>query len=374
MSIKELMSKSLQIFRSFTLFYFIVSFGFSLSSELARCCDKLLPRFDEHINVAPEGMVWIPGGTFTMGGQMEEFMNDWPISAQSRYDERPLITIQLDGFWMSETPITNAEFKAFVDATGYITTAEKAPLMEDIMKSLPPESPPPPKELLVPASLVFAEPKAKVSLRDPYAWWRWERNANWRNPEGLQSSIKNRMDHPVVHVSYYDAIAYAEWKGMALPTEAQWEYAARGNKDQKAFIWGDEPLSENSKMINIWQGDFPNQNLKTDGYSTTSPVNHYKPNNFGLYDMAGNVWEWVADWYHDRAYAIQKEKASNLNPTGPSTSFDPNEPYIKKRVIRGGSFLCNDSYCSGYRPAARMKNSPDTSTNHTGFRLVKNIK
>ena len=368
------MSKSLQIFRSFTLFYFIVSFGFSLSSELARCCDKLLPRFDEHINEAPEGMVWIPGGTFTMGGQMEEFMNDWPISAQSRYDERPLITIQLDGFWMSKTPITNAEFKAFVDATGYITTAEKAPLMEDIMKSLPPESPPPPKELLVPASLVFAKPKAKISLRDPYAWWRWERNANWRNPEGLQSSIENRMDHPVVHVSYYDAIAYAEWKGMNLPTEAQWEYAARSNKDQEAFIWGDEPLSENSRMINIWQGDFPNQNLKTDGYITTSPVNHYKPNDFGLYDMAGNVWEWVADWYHDQAYAIQKEKASNLNPTGPSISFDPNEPFIKKRVIRGGSFLCNDAYCSGYRPAARMKNSPDTSSNHMGFRVVKNMK
>ena len=343
-------------------------------SEALPCCDAMPSRFaSSDLNTTQyKGMVWIPGGTFEMGGEVAEFMNEWPYFARSRNDERPIHPIELSGFWISETPVTNQEFKDFVDATGYQTTAEKAPTLEEIMPLLPPGTPPPPKEALVAASLVFKAPSYSVSLNNALAWWEWKPKANWKQPEGPGSTIKNRMDHPVVHVSYYDALAYAEWKGMSLPTEAQWEYAARGGKEQMIFKWGNEPLSETSPSINTRQGKFPNQNTEADGYSATSPVKTFAPNGYGLYDMSGNVWEWVADWYHVDTYATRaKLKEPELNPQGPENSYDPQEPYLAKRVIRGGSFLCNDSYCSGYRPAARMKNSPDTSSNHTGFRVVK---
>lgn len=374
---KELNPYSLKInaqlsLKNSIIILFSFLFGLPIHSALLPCCDTTPSRFESIPSEPPTGMIWIPGGTFVMGGQIEECMKEWPSIAQSRDDERPLHTVQLDGFWISETPVTNAEFKLFVEATGYKTTAEKVPLIEEIMASLPPGTPPPPKELLVPASLVFTPPDEAISLRDPFAWWRWQKDANWRQPEGPNSSIENRLNHPVVHVSYLDALAYAQWKNMSLPTEAQWEYAARGGKHQETFIWGNEPLVENTGVINIWEGQFPHKNTESDGYSGTSPVKNFKPNDFGLYDMAGNVWEWVADWYHPDAYKIQAAKASNLNPQGPAYSYDPNEPYAQKRVLRGGSFLCNDAYCSGYRPAARMKNAPETSTNHTGFRLVKN--
>ena len=345
----------------------------SIQAEAASCCDATPARFSAQQTEIIDGMVWIPAGTFTMGGTVRDFMHEWPYFARSRDDERPLHSVTLSGFWISETPVTNRQFKAFVDATDYITTAEKAPKLEDILPLLPPGTPPPPKEALTPASLVFNPPDQSVPLHNPLAWWQWESGANWRQPEGPGSSIEDRWDHPVVHVSYFDACAYAEWKGMSLPTEAQWEYAARGGNHQEAFIWGNKPVSESAPNINIWQGAFPNDNTLADGYFSTSPVKTFPANNYGLYDMAGNVWEWVADWYHINAYA-QRADANEpvVNPQGPTESYDPQEPHLAKRVIRGGSFLCNDAYCSGYRPAARMKNSPDTSSNHMGFRIVKN--
>ena len=345
------------------------------NSEVLPCCDAIPSRFASSDLEQYSGMIWIPEGTFTMGGKVADFMKEWPFIARSRNDERPLHPVQLSGFWISETPVTNQEFKNFVDATGYQTTAEKAPTLEEIMPLLPPGTPPPSREALIAASLVFQAPTHSVSLNNPLAWWQWRPKANWKQPEGPGSSIEDRMDHPVVHVSYFDALAYAEWKGMSLPTEAQWEYAARGGKEQMIFTWGNEPLSETSPIINTWQGKFPNKNTEADGYYGTSPVKTYAQNDYGLYDMSGNVWEWVADWYRVDTYANRaKLEETTLNPQGPKESYDPQEPHLAKRVIRGGSFLCNDAYCSGYRPAARMKNSPDTSTNHTGFRVVKNIE
>ena len=340
--------------------------------ETLSCCEGAPSRFGISSSSFSDEMIWIEGGEFTMGGEVADFMRKWPYGARSRSDERPLHQVKLDGFWISRTPVTNHDFKQFVDKTGYVTTAEKIPRLEDIMKGLPPGTPPPSAEMLVPASMVFTSPDKVVPLNNVLSWWRWQKGANWKQPEGPGSSIDNRMDHPVVQVSYYDAQAYADWKGFDLPTEAQWEYAARGGHDQRIFTWGNNPIKQGEAPINIWEGSFPNQNTLEDGYLTTSPVFAFTPNDYGLYDMSGNVWEWVSDWYHDRAYSMRKKEEPVINPIGPDTSYDPAEPYLSKRVIRGGSFLCNDSYCSGYRPAARMKTSPDTSANHTGFRLVKN--
>ncbi|MBT8045522.1 MAG: formylglycine-generating enzyme family protein [Pontiella sp.] len=326
------------------------------------CCGVLPSRFGLPAPTAPEGMVWIPGGEFTMGGA-DHF---------ARPDEKPLHRVRLDGYWISRTPVTNAEFKQFVDATGYITTAEKAPTLEEVMKGAPPGTPPPDESMLVPASMVFRPPGYPVGLDNPLVWWQWKKGACWNAPTGPGSSIKDKMDHPVVHVSWYDAKAYAKWKRMALPTEAQWEYAARGGHEQQPFIWGDEAVTRGPAKINIWEGSFPARNTKKDGHYYTSPVTAFAPNDFGLYDMAGNVWEWVNDWYHADAYSMRARQKVSVNPYGPSGAYDPAEPGVAKRVTRGGSFLCNDSYCSGYRPAARMKTSPDTSLIHTGFRVVWN--
>ena len=342
-------------------------------NEMLSCCENIPLRIGTNANISKDNMVWIPSGEFTMGAEVADFMNDWPFSARSRADERPLHRVKLDGFWISRTPITNQEFKNFVDSTGYITTAEKPIKLEDIMKGLPPGTPPPKKESLEPSSMVFTSPKRTVKINNVLSWWRWQKDANWKQPEGPGSSIENRMDHPVVQISYYDALAYADWKGMSLPTEAQWEYAARGGREQQIFTWGNTPIDNSNPQINIWQGSFPYNNTLNDGYESTSPVTAFPPNDYGLYDMSGNVWEWVADWYHNREYSMRLSSEIIENPTGPKTSYDPDEPYLAKRVIRGGSFLCNDSYCSGYRPGARMKTSPDSSANHTGFRVVKNV-
>lgn len=290
---------------------------------------------------------------------------------QAKPDEQPVHPVQLDGFWIRRTPVTNAEFRQFVEATGYVTTAEKTPALEEIMKNLPPGTPPPAKEMLIPASLVFQQTIRPVPLNNPYVWWRWQGGADWRHPEGPDSSIEGKDDHPVVHVSWFDASAYAEWAGMRLPTEAEWEYAARGGLNQKPYVWGEEAVDQGTVKINIWEGRFPVENTAKDGFTSTSPVDHFKPNGYGLYDMAGNVWEWVNDWYRPDTYARRAaSETPAVNPQGPDNSYDPQEPYTSKRVTRGGSFLCNDSYCSGYRPSARMKTSPDTSLVHTGFRCV----
>ncbi len=320
------------------------------------CCGKLPSRFAP---TAPEGMVWIPGGEFVMGS----------TDHYAKPDEQPLHRVKLDGFWISRTPVTNKQFEEFVKATGYITTAERAPTAEEILSQCPPGTPPPPADMLVAASLVFKPSGRPVPLNNALIWWEWKAGADWRHPQGLGSSIESKGDHPVVQVSWYDAQAYCKWAGLRLPTEAEWEYAARGGLDQKINVWGDEPAD--AAKCNIWQGQFPVKDTAEDGFAGTSPVGSFPPNGYGLADMAGNVWEWVNDWYRPDTYAHDATNAVTVNPQGPVSSFDPDEPYAKKRITHGGSFLCNDQYCSGYRPSARMKTSPDTSLCHTGFRCVR---
>lgn len=306
-------------------------------------------------------MVWIRGGQFMMG------TND----PNTREDERPAHKVWVDDFWMDMTPVTNAEFKKFVDSTGYITTAEKAPSMEEIMNQVPPGTPLPSTNLLVPASLVFKKANRPVPLNNPAVWWEWTPNANWRHPLGPASSIEGKEDHPVVHVSWFDAEAYAQWAGKRLPTEAEWEYASRAGRDDAIYCWGNDEFSETHPQANIWQGEFPYKSSKpNDNYGST-PVKAFPPNPNGLYDMAGNVWQWCADNYHAYHYQEEAKKDCTSNPQGPINSFDPQEPYATKRVQRGGSFMCHQCYCKGYRITARMKTTPDTSLNHSGFRCVK---
>lgn len=308
---------------------------------------------------APSGMVWIPGGEFTMGAPEKD--------QHARPDEFPAHRVRVDGYWMDETEVTNAQFRAFVDATGYVTTAEKAPDWEEIKKQVPPGTPKPSDDKLVAASLVFVGTKGPVGLQDVSQWWAWTPGADWRHPEGPKSSIDGKDDHPVVQVSWDDAVAYATWAGKRLPTEAEWEFAARGGLDGKLNTWGDDPVT--AVRANTWQGTFPYMNTEADGFATTSPVRAFAANGYGLFGTAGNVWEWCADWYRPDAYAADASRVA-LNPTGPASSMDPGDPTAPKRVIRGGSFLCHDSYCASYRPAARMRNTTDTSMQHMGFRCV----
>lgn len=310
----------------------------------------------------PPGMVRIPGGEFLMGTD----------SNLGRAEEKPAHRVRVDGFWMDETEVTNAQFRRFVEAAGYVTTAEKAPTVEEILRQSPPGTPPPSKEKLVPGSLVFTPTPAPVSLDDYSQWWKWRPGASWRHPEGPGSSLDGKEDHPVVHVSWDDAIAYAKWADRRLPTEAEWEFAARGGLDGKPYVWGDESPGQGGKwQANIWQGDFPSRNRAEDGYEGTAPVKSYPPNGYGLYDMAGNVWEWCSDFYRPDLYRRRAGQGVSINPTGPASSFDPRHPFGPSRVQRGGSFLCCDSYCSRYRPSARHGCSPDTGMSHVGFRCVK---
>jgi formylglycine-generating enzyme len=308
---------------------------------------------------APAGMVWVPGGDFAMGAADGD--------QEARPDELPAHRVRVDGFWMDETEVTNAQFRAFVEATGYVTMAERAPVWEELQKQLPPGTPKPPDDQLVAASLVFTGTKGPVGLEDFSQWWTWTPGADWRHPEGPGSSIDGKDDHPVVHVSWDDAAAYAKWAGKRLPTEAEWEFASRGGLDGKRYAWGDDPLTV--ARANTWQGTFPYSNTIEDGYATTAPVRAFAANGYGLYGTAGNVWEWCADWYRNDTYAASAGRVS-VNPAGPESSFDPGDPTAPKRVSRGGSFLCHASYCASYRPAARMRSTPDTAMQHTGFRCV----
>lgn len=310
-----------------------------------------------------DGMVWIPAGVFQMGSEDE----------QAKEDEFPVHGVSVDAFWMDQTEVTNADFKAFVDATGYITTAEKKPDWEELKKELPPDTPKPNDSLLQAASLVFEATDGPVNLNDFGAWWQWKPKASWRQPRGEGSSIENKMDHPVVHISWYDAQAYAAWAGKRLPTEAEWEWAASGGVSKANYPWGNEPVTDGTPKANAWEGNFPYRNTLRDQFFYTAPVASFEPNAFGLYDMAGNVWEWCSDWY-DFTYYKGLESKNTINPQGPEAPYDPYQPYLKQKVMRGGSFLCNDTYCSGYRVASRMKSTPDTGLQHTGFRLVKSAE
>ncbi len=309
------------------------------------------------------GMVFIKGGTFMMGGD----------NKQASIDEYPKHKVQVEGFWMDATEVTNAQFQKFVEATHYITTAEKKPDWEEMKKTLPPETPKPPDSLMVAASLVFHQTSGPVDLNDYSQWWSWAKGADWKHPEGRESNIKGKENYPVVQVSWYDAMAYCKWAGKRLPTEAEWEFAARGGLINNIYPWGNEPINEGKPKANSWGGKFPYYNDDKDGFVKLAPIKSYPSNGYGLYDMAGNVWEWCNDWYDADYYKTLANKTT-INPQGPEKSVDPQDPYTPKRSLRGGSFLCNDSYCSGYRVARRMKSSPDTGLEHTGFRCVKDRK
>jgi len=311
----------------------------------------------------PEGMVKIPEGNFIMGGKSE----------QAEADELPRHQVKVSAFLMDETEVTNEDFGAFVKATGYATIAEQDIDWEEMSKDLPPNVPKPPDSLLAAGSLVFTATEGPVNLRNYAQWWKWTTAADWKHPDGPSSSIEGKKDYPVVHIAWEDAVAYAEWAGKRLPTEAEWEWASMGGLDDVKFPWGNEPVEKAYDKANFWQGQFPYQNLEKDGFFGAAPVRSYAPNGYGLYDMAGNVWEWCQDKYRYDGYEQEDVYGTIENPKGPRDSFDPAEPTVPKNVIRGGSFLCNDSYCSGYRVARRMKSSKDSGFNHTGFRCVKSI-
>ena len=328
------------------------------------CCVKMPDRFGQSVNGGPPGMVWIPAGQFTMGDSAGTGM---PY-------ERPTHAVQVDGFYIDLCELTNAQFEAFVTATGYVTTAEKPIDPQELLRQLPPGTPLPPPEKLKPSSLVFHKTGQAVStttLGDEQSWWSMVPGADWRHPQGPASDIKGKEYFPVVQVSWDDAVAFAKWAGKRLPTEAEWEYAARGGLEGKACTWGNEPFDPKKPQANIWQGIFPVNNTMEDGYEGAAPVGQFPPNGYGLYDMAGNVWEWCSDWYRADTYEQDSARAKiTVNPAGPAKSLDPDEPTMPKRVIRGGSFLCSDQYCSSYRPSARMKTTPDSATDHQGIRCV----
>jgi formylglycine-generating enzyme required for sulfatase activity len=300
-------------------------------------------------------MAWVPSGTFRMGSDRH-----YP-------EEGPEHTVTVAGFWMNRTPVTNADFQQFVRATGHVTVAETTPKASDYPGALP--------HMLRAGSLVFTPPGHEVDLKNWGEWWQFRFGANWRRPYGPRSSIAGLHNHPVLHIAYRDAVAYAEWAGKDLPTEAEWEFAARGGLDGEEFAWGDKLTPEGRHMANIWQGNFPHENLRSDGYERTSPVTAFPSNAYGIHDMIGNVWEWTSDWYSPEHEAdASKECCIPVNPRGAAeeSSYDPNQPEITipRKVIKGGSHLCAENYCRRYRPAARHAQPIDTSTSHVGFRCV----
>jgi formylglycine-generating enzyme len=299
------------------------------------------------------GMVWISGGTFLMGSN-----EHYPEEAPAHY-------VTVDGFWMDQYVVTNEEFHRFVETTKYRTLAERSPNPDDYPGAKP--------ELLVPASVVFQKPRQRVNLRDCYQWWTYVPGADWRHPEGPASTLRGLAKHPVVHIAYEDAEAYANWAEKELPTEAEWEFAARGGLEGAEFVWGDEFTAGGKRMANTWQGEFPWQNLNEDGFEGTAPVGSFPPNRYGLYDMAGNVWEWTTDWYQEYS-KISHSCYASFNPKGGERdkSYDPTTPAIRipRKVMKGGSYLCAPNYCRRYRPAARMAQPVDTSTCHLGFRCI----
>ncbi|HEY7099205.1 MAG TPA: formylglycine-generating enzyme family protein [Terriglobales bacterium] len=312
----------------------------------------------------PDGMAWVSGGEFSMGANDPPDMDD--VGMKATVDARPIHRVYVDGFFMDKTDVTNADFEKFVKATGYVTIAERKPRAEDF-----PGAPP---ENLIAGSVVFAPPDHPVPLNNHFQWWTYVKGANWRHPLGPESDIRGKDNFPVVHIAYADAEAYAKWAGKRLPTEAEWEFAARGGAAGKPFVWGDSFRPQGKWMANTHEGQFPNQDTGDDGYVGIAPVAQFPANAYGLYDMAGNVWQWTSDWYRPDYYEqLAANGAVARNPKGPESSFDPAEPREPKKVHRGGSFLCTDQYCSRYIVGTRGKGEVSTGTNHLGFRCVKDV-
>jgi formylglycine-generating enzyme required for sulfatase activity len=306
------------------------------------------------VSSTPKDMIWIEGGTFAMGSN-----DHYP-------EERPVHPVAVNGFWIDRHQVTNTQFRRFVKETAYVTVAERTPLAEDYPGALP--------EMLVPGSIVFDQPDGRVDLGNHYNWWNWMPGADWRHPNGPQSTLHGRDRHPVLHVAWEDVEAYAAWAGKSLPTEAEWEFAARGGLEGKEFAWGDDLVPKGRYMANFWQGEFPFHNLALDGHERSAPVGSFPPNGYGLFDMIGNAWEWTTDWYADH-HETPSACCSPVmrNPRGASRegSIDPAEAaQIPRKVLKGGSFACAENYCRRYRPAARMHHPIDTGTNHISFRCV----
>ncbi len=324
-------------------------------------CDKVskAAALTAECKAIPEGMVEVPAGTFNMGA----------TGPDTKPDEGPVHKVKLNAFYMDETEVTNEQFEKFVKATGHKTTAEKPVDWELLKQQVPPGTPKPPEDKLAPGSLVFMPSKLPVPLHDHTQWWQWENGADWKRPRGPGSESFGK-DHPVVHVSWEDAQAYCKWQGKRLPTEAEREWAARGGLEGKKYPWGDDETDDKNRKANIWEGGFPYKNTKKE-HQWTSPVKQYAPNAYGLYDMAGNVWEWTADQYDVNYYARLEKQGLAVNPINADKSHDPDEPGVTKYVLRGGSFMCHHTYCWGYRVSARMKTSPDSSLVNLGFRCSK---
>jgi formylglycine-generating enzyme required for sulfatase activity len=312
-------------------------------------------------------MRWIPGGEFWMGSQDPTKFERPGMGKEAMNDARPLHRVAVDGFWMDTTEVTNAQFTRFVEATHYVTVAERPPN--------PAEFPGVPPEALKAGSILFTPPANQVDLNNFLAWWRYEPGTSWKHPLGPQSDLQGKENHPVVHIAYEDALAYARWAGKRLPTEAEWEFAARGGLEGKMFVWGDEMKPGGRWMANIFEGQFPSKDTGEDGFVGLAPVAQFPPNGYGLHDMAGNAWEWCSDWYRPDYYAqlAAQGAAAVRNPKGPSDSHDPDEPGVPKRVHRGGSFLCTDQYCTRYMVGTRGKGEPNSAANHIGFRCVQDL-
>ena len=326
---------------------------------------KLIIQKPTDLNT-PEGMVWIPGGEFMQGAIAEDKM--------AMPHEKPAHKVAVDGFFMDITEVTNAQYKTFVDATGYINLAERKIDWEELKKQVPEGTPKPHDSIMQPGSLTFKKTRSPVpNLYDFSQWWNWTIGANWKHPNGPDSNINGKDNHPVVHIAYQDALAYCEWVGKRLPTEAEWERAARGDKKGNIYFWGND-VSVLSQMVNSWEGEFPVNNTQVDGFERRAPVKTYPPNDFGLYEIAGNVWEWTNDWYRtDHYIEVSKENIVSVNPKGATTPYNVREPYAKEKIMKGGSFLCNASYCASYRVSSRMATSVDSSLEHLGFRTVASV-
>ena len=322
----------------------------------------LLINCSEKTDKEIEGMVWIPGGSFYQGALDNDTL--------ALLHEKPRHLVHIDGFYMDISPVTNKEFRDFVKETGYITTAERDVNWGELARQLPPGTEKPHDSLLKAGSLIFSKTKKPITdFGDFSQWWKWKIGANWKKPRG-DNDISGKDNYPVVHISYEDALSYCKWADKRLPTEAEWEYAARANRDDAIYYWGNDHDSLKYKA-NTWEGQFPFENSKIDGYENLAPIKSFPANDFGLYGMSGNVWEWTSDWYNVNYYKdLLEDKAACHNPKGATHAFNPNNIYAQEKVIKGGSFLCNINYCISYRISAKMSSTPDTSLEHLGFRAV----